>query len=56
MSGRVLFCPFCGGGTLLLGPDPDVWKCLKCKQEFSVAYRQIFTIREFFPDDPVQGP
>jgi ribosomal protein L37AE/L43A len=34
---RVLFCPFCGGGTLLMGSDERLWECLKCKMKFGVA-------------------
>jgi ribosomal protein L37AE/L43A len=37
---KVLFCPFCGSGTLLLGKDKFWWTCLKCKREFGdVALR-----------------
>jgi ribosomal protein L37AE/L43A len=36
---KVLFCPFCGGGTLLLGKDKYLWTCLKCKRVFAVAYK-----------------
>jgi hypothetical protein len=35
---RVLFCPFCGSGTLFIPKnDPTGWGCMKCERSFRVG-------------------